>query len=98
MFERFTTQARAVIDDAQRCARELGHHYVGTEHLLMALLERPAGIPSAVLGDAGLTTERVRSDIEAYLSDARGRENTVLDREDAEALEAIGRASCRERV
>ena len=90
MFERFTTQARAVIDGAQRFSLELGHHYVGTEHLLLALLEPPAGIPHVVLSHAGLTVERVRADIETYLADARGAENTMLDREDAEALEAIG--------
>jgi ATP-dependent Clp protease ATP-binding subunit ClpA len=90
MFERFTTQARAVVHDARRHSGELGHHYIGTEHLLLALLEPPAGISYAVLSDAGLTVERVRSDIEAHLADARDRENTMLSREDAEALEAIG--------
>jgi ATP-dependent Clp protease ATP-binding subunit ClpA len=90
MFERFTTQARAVVHDARRHSGELGHHYIGTEHLLLALLEPPAGISYAVLSDAGLTVERVRSDVEAYLADERDRENTVLSREDAEALEAIG--------
>ena len=90
MFERFTTQARAAVKDAQRHSGELGHHYIGTEHLLLALLEPPAGIPHAVLSEAGLTVERVRTDIETYLAEALGRENMPLGREDAEALEAIG--------
>jgi ATP-dependent Clp protease ATP-binding subunit ClpA len=85
MFERFTTQARELVKGAERFSRELGHHYIGTEHLLLALLEPSAGIPHAVLSDAGLTVERVRNDIEACHFD-----NRSLGREDAEALEAIG--------
>ena len=85
MFERFTTQARAMVKGAERSSLELGHHYIGTEHLLLALLEPTAGIPHTVLTDAGLTVERVRTDIEAGHGD-----NRALGREDAEALEAIG--------
>jgi ATP-dependent Clp protease ATP-binding subunit ClpA len=93
MFEQFTTQARTVVHDARQESRDLGHYYVGTEHLLLALLAPQAGIPSTVLGGAGLTVERVRADIESYLAANRapGRlEADVLGPQDAEALEAIG--------
>jgi ATP-dependent Clp protease ATP-binding subunit ClpC len=39
MFERFTDGARKTIVAAQDQARELGHHYIGTEHVLLALLD-----------------------------------------------------------
>jgi ATP-dependent Clp protease ATP-binding subunit ClpA len=64
MFERFVPSARAVVADAQLQARGLGHPFVGTEHLLLALIvsDTPAG---DVLRAAGLTadgvTERVRA-------------------------------------
>ena len=37
VFERFTERARRVIVLAQQAAAELGHAYIGTEHLLLAL-------------------------------------------------------------
>ena len=40
MFERFTEPARQVVAGAQEEARRLHHHHIGTEHLLLALLER----------------------------------------------------------
>jgi ATP-dependent Clp protease ATP-binding subunit ClpA len=85
MFERFTAQARATVHSAQDASCELGHHYIGTEHLLLALLSPRAGISHTVLTDAGLTADRVRGDIQATLADDRS-----LDRADAEALETIG--------
>jgi ATP-dependent Clp protease ATP-binding subunit ClpA len=85
MFERFTTQARAAVKDAQRHSGELGHHYIGTEHLLLALLSPDSGLAGVVLSGAGLTEERVRSDVQALI----GRSGP-LGPADAEALEAIG--------
>ena len=43
MFERFTAYARRAVVTAQEEARELNHNYIGTEHLLLALLHRPEG-------------------------------------------------------
>jgi ATP-dependent Clp protease ATP-binding subunit ClpA len=85
MFERFSTEARTVVLNAKTASRELGHQYIGTEHLLLALLSPQAGIAHTVLCDAGLTADRVRADIESNLAEHR-----TLGREDAEALEAIG--------
>jgi ATP-dependent Clp protease ATP-binding subunit ClpA len=87
MFERFTTQARAAVKDAQRHSGELGHHYIGTEHLLLALLSPESGLSGVVLGGAGLTVERVRSDIQALVPHGPA---DALGPADAEALEAIG--------
>ena len=60
MFERFTETARAVVVQAQFEARELQHEYVGTEHLLLALLEDPAGSIAVALRDSGVDQARVR--------------------------------------
>jgi ATP-dependent Clp protease ATP-binding subunit ClpA len=58
MFERFTPDARAVVINAQKHARRLGHRYIGCEHLLLAavFVDQPA---SAVLHERGITPERV---------------------------------------
>jgi ATP-dependent Clp protease ATP-binding subunit ClpA len=87
MFERFTTQAREVVIGARTEATELGHDFVGTEHLLLALLDpRRDGIAYTVLTSAGLTAEGVRGDIQRLLATS----SEALGREDAAALEAIG--------
>lgn len=38
MFERFTTAARGVVINAQQEARQLGHPFIGTEHVLLGLI------------------------------------------------------------
>ncbi len=86
MFERFTIQAREVVVSAQEEAGSLHHRYVGTEHLLLALLNPASGIPFAVLRDAGVTRENVSADLARLLADAPG----TLSEADAAALEAIG--------
>jgi ATP-dependent Clp protease ATP-binding subunit ClpA len=58
MFERFTTEARQVVTQAQTDAREVPHGCVGTEHLLMALAAQPSAT-GAVLTGHGLTRDAV---------------------------------------
>jgi len=86
MFERFTKEAREVATGAQRHARELSHHHIGTEHLLLALLDEACGAPAEILRRAGLDHDRVRAEIDRYLEGAVGR----LGDADADALESIG--------
>jgi ATP-dependent Clp protease ATP-binding subunit ClpC len=59
-FEKFTQRARRVLKLAQENAEQLGHNYIGTEHLLLGLLEEQSGVAGRVLQDLGLTTRRVR--------------------------------------
>jgi len=62
MFERFTQEARAAIVDARKQARRLEHHYVGGEHILLAVVsaDNPA---SAILNAHGLTPAYVEGEI-----------------------------------
>jgi ATP-dependent Clp protease ATP-binding subunit ClpC len=60
MFERFTDQARSVVVMAQEEARLLSHNYIGTEHLLLALLGQRDGVAADVLADQGVSLERTR--------------------------------------
>ena len=43
VFERFNSEARETVIRAQQEARDLGHNYIGTEHLLLALLAGRGG-------------------------------------------------------
>jgi len=60
MFERFTVRARNVVSASKDVARELGHGYVGTEHLLLALYAEPEGLAAQVLNEAGLSSVAAR--------------------------------------
>jgi ATP-dependent Clp protease ATP-binding subunit ClpC len=64
MFERFTDRARRVIVLAQNEARSLDHDYVGTEHILLALIEEGTGVGAKALEAMQLTTETVREKVE----------------------------------
>jgi hypothetical protein len=73
-FERFTGRARNVVSAAKSVAEELGHNYVGTEHLLLALYKDPESLAAQVLNEAGLTEVAAR---EAVLSRvARGNDGS----------------------
>ena len=86
MFERFTVPARNVVLRAKVEAGELRHPYIGTEHLLLALLNEDAGIAYAVLRDAGVDHDRVRADVQRLVDAPR----PILGEEDAAALRTIG--------
>lgn len=62
----FDSQAKKVLELTFREALRLGHNYVGTEHLLLALLEVEAG--SGVLSGLGLDKEAVSTDIATLLA------------------------------
>jgi ATP-dependent Clp protease ATP-binding subunit ClpA len=86
MFERFTYQSRGVVLRAKGEAQELRHPVVGTEHLLLALLSEDAGIGYAVLHEAGVDAESVRTEVRRQV----GTPPPILGEEDAAALRTIG--------
>ena len=64
-FKRFTEKANTALNLALEGAREMGHTYIGTEHLLLGLLREGSGVAAVVLGARGITalryTERILS-------------------------------------
>lgn len=63
MFERFTDRAKKVMVLAQKQAHLLNHAYIGTEHILLGLLEEGEGIAAQVLNEKGITLERARNEV-----------------------------------
>ncbi len=59
----FTQRAQTALRLAQESAAELGHGYVGTEHLLLGLLREGGGVAARVLQSAGLEAETIRTAI-----------------------------------
>ena len=64
MFERFTDRARRVIVLAQNEARSLDHDCVGTEHILLALVEEGTGVGARALEAMQISTATVREKVE----------------------------------
>ena len=59
MTYKFTSRAKKAIELANDAAIELGHRYVGTEHLLYGLVKEGNGVASKVLENQGVTPEKV---------------------------------------
>jgi ATP-dependent Clp protease ATP-binding subunit ClpC len=58
----YTTRTKRVFELAAQASESLGHHYVGTEHVLLGLLEEAHGIGGQVLTSSGVTIERARAE------------------------------------
>ena len=59
----FTPRAKRVLEMAIEEARDLGHSYIGTEHIILALLEEEDGVATRVLENLGVDLSRVRTEI-----------------------------------
>ncbi|HMK48740.1 MAG TPA: ATP-dependent Clp protease ATP-binding subunit [Thermodesulfovibrionales bacterium] len=67
MFEKFTERGRKVIIYAKEEAEKRQNDYLGTEHLLLAVLKEDDGLPVAILKRMGITPEEIRMEIERNL-------------------------------
>lgn len=67
MMQRFTDDAQRVLSLAQEAALELGHDYVGTEHVLIGLTKVKNGVAAKALEELGLVTEDIFEAVEEYV-------------------------------
>jgi len=63
-----TSRAKRVIELAIDEARQLGHSYIGTEHLLLGLLREGEGVAAGVLDSFNVNLDRTRAEIARFLS------------------------------
>lgn len=59
----FTPRAKRVLELSLEEARQLGHNYIGTEHLLLGLLREGEGVAARVLENLGADTGKIRSQV-----------------------------------
>ncbi len=59
----FTPRSKKVFELALREAMQLGHNYIGTEHLLLGLVREGEGVTARVLSDLGVSPDRVRGEV-----------------------------------
>ncbi len=67
MVYKFTNRAEKAIEIANDIALELGHNYIGTEHILYGLAKEGTGIASKVLENQGITDEDILNEIEMLI-------------------------------
>ena len=70
----FTPRAKKVLELSLREALQLGHSYIGTEHLLLGLIREGEGVAAQVLTKLGADTNRVRQQVIQLLSGFQGKE------------------------
>lgn len=63
----FTPNAKKLLEAAWNAARELGHSYIGTEHLLLGLLVAEDGVAKQVLTSLGVDLEKMKRDIPGFM-------------------------------
>ena len=70
----FTPRAKKVLELSLREALQLGHSYIGTEHMLLGLVREGDGVAAQVLNDLGADMARVRTQVIQMMSGQSGKE------------------------
>ena len=77
MMQRFTDDAQRVLSLAQEAALELGHDYVGTEHVLIGLIKVKNGVAAKALNELGLSAETIIEDVEEHIGRGNKKASSV---------------------
>ncbi len=64
MFDRFTDRAKKVMNLARQEAQRFNHEYLGTEHVLLGLVQEGSGVAANVLKNMGIDLTKIRSEVE----------------------------------
>jgi hypothetical protein len=71
MFDRFTDRAKKVMYLSRQQALRLHHDHIGTEHILLGLIQEGSGVAANVLKSLGVDFERLRLEVGAYVKAGR---------------------------
>lgn len=94
----FTPRAKKVLELALREALQLGHNYIGTEHILLALIREGQGVGAQVLGKLGVELNQARKrvlDILGGEAAAKQREQTAARPVNARLVDVLSRIADR---
>src|SRR4030042_1945881 len=76
MLDKFTPRARQVILFARDMAKQMGQDYLGTEHLLLSLVDESDGVAAYVLSKLGLRSSMIRSELQRFQSSGSHRSSS----------------------
>ncbi len=82
----FTPRAKKVLELSLREALQLGHNYIGTEHILLGLIREGEGVAAQVLVKLGADLPRVRQQVIALLSGGQGKEPVQAGKRASESV------------
>ena len=74
----FTPRAKKVLELSLREALQLGHNYIGTEHILLGLIREGEGVAAQVLVKLGADLNKVRQQVIQLLSGYQGKEPAAV--------------------
>lgn len=74
MFERYTDDARDVMSRARQEAQKFGHDHIGTEHILLGLIEVKAGIAADILKARAVDVRHTKAQVEKLVKHGSGSE------------------------
>jgi ATP-dependent Clp protease ATP-binding subunit ClpA len=77
----FTPRVKKVLELALREAQQLGHNYIGTEHILLGLIREGEGVAAQVLVKLGADLSRVRQQVMQLLQGYQGEEPAAASRQ-----------------
>lgn len=82
MFESYTDNAREVMSRARQEAQKFGHDHIGTEHILLGLIEVKSGIAADILSHRAVNLRHAKSQVEKLVKhdDKRDAANGTLPR------------------
>ena len=87
----FTPKAKRVLELAIEEARQLGHNYVGTEHLLLGLIREGEGVAARVLQELGVDRKKVRDETLRLLGGPPAGKAAEEEKSETPALNQFGR-------
>ncbi|MCC6740807.1 MAG: ATP-dependent Clp protease ATP-binding subunit [Planctomycetia bacterium] len=67
MFDKFTDRARKVMSLARQEAQRFNHEYIGTEHILLGLVQEGSGIAAKVLRNLDIDLKKIRQEVEKLI-------------------------------
>ena len=96
----FTPRAKKVLELSLREAINLGHNYIGTEHILLGLVREGEGVATQVLQKLGADLERVRGQVIQLLSGYKGGEGEgpQLSEDEIDILQGIAGGHSRKEI
>jgi ATP-dependent Clp protease ATP-binding subunit ClpC len=88
-----SSQAKKIIEYAVEEAQRLGHNYIGSEHIILALVKDEEGIGARILGHMGVKYQNLRQEILKLLGETQGN----IKKEDEEGEESFDEESTDEK-
>src|SRR5215212_2058711 len=94
----FTPRSKKVLELALREALQLGHNYIGTEHILLGLVRESEGVAARVLSNLGVDPDKVRREVVRMLGGGRSQRGRGGESGGGRGVEGLAQEISEDRV